>query len=307
MDITRITSPYWTKCLAGGTPVKRLSVILVFLLALVIGLFAVYFHGSGGENGSNLPPTQNGSFLKCPSAAFSGQKFSLSWGTAFLENASEVRRVPFVKFSVDVYGRTNVSTGELTAKVPVVVLCARGIDGKPLWNLTFSGYAWAYDGGRYGVKENGTAVPGVLITNTGDYLYTLVYQTAPRPSSEFRNYAPDDYFYVLGKNGTVRKFDLGRGFLPLRNAFLVSNGSYVLVGFERPLPDGSPMSGYVMILNGTEVVWSRTFQMNDPSCLCYVIPGWGKIDQNGCATFGLYDGYATYCNGTLTFHQNSNG
>ncbi|WP_297520445.1 hypothetical protein [Thermococcus sp.] len=67
------------------------------------------------------------------------------------------------------------------------------------------------------------------------------------------------------------------------------------------------MSGHVMILNGTEVVWSRTFHMNDPSCLCYVIPDWGKIDGNGCATFGLYDGYATYCNGTLTFHQNSDG
>ncbi|WP_297463613.1 hypothetical protein [Thermococcus sp.] len=59
------------------------------------------------------------------------------------------------------------------------------------------------------------------------------------------------------------------------------------------------MSDYVMVPNGTEVVWSRIFQMDDP--------GWRKIDGNGCATFGLYGGYATYCNGTMTFHQNSDG
>ncbi|WP_297479277.1 hypothetical protein [Thermococcus sp.] len=108
---------------------------------------------------------------------------------------------------------------------------------------------------------------------------SFVYQTAPGLYSEFRNYAPDDCFYVFDREGTVKKFDLGRSFLPLMNAFLVSNGSYVLMGFERPLPDGSPMSGYVMILNGTEVAWSRPFQMNDPSCLCPVIPGWGRIDK----------------------------
>ncbi|WP_456444089.1 hypothetical protein [Thermococcus sp.] len=233
--------------------------------------------------------------------------FFFNWGFVALRNESEVRAVPFVKFSVDQYGRTNVSTGNLTAEVPVVVLRACGYDGKPLWNLTFSGYTWAYDGGKYGVKENGTAVPGILATNTSDYLYALVYQASPRQFSDLRRYAPDDYFYVFGKNGTVREFDLGGGYVPIRNTFLLSNGSYVLMGLEQPQLDGSPQSGYVMILNGTKVIWSRLFQMNDPSCLCYVIPGWGGIDKNGCALFGLYDGEGRYCNGKFTYVANLTG
>ncbi|WP_297480695.1 hypothetical protein [Thermococcus sp.] len=82
--------------------------------------------------------------------------FFFNWGFVAVGNESEVRMVPFVKFNVDVYGRTNVSTGNLTAEVPVVVLRACSYDGKPLWNLTFPSYAWTYDGGRYGIKENGT-------------------------------------------------------------------------------------------------------------------------------------------------------
>ncbi|WP_297556034.1 hypothetical protein [Thermococcus sp.] len=264
----------------------------------------------GVFNGTIVYRTEDGFAIKVKNSTYlinASEVFFFNWSFVAVRNESEMRKVPFVKFSVDAYGRTNVSTGNLTAEVPVVVLRACSYDGKPLWNITFSGYTWAYDGGKYGVKENGMAVPGVMITNTSDYLYALVYQTAPRPYSEFRNYAPDDYFYVLGRNGTVKKFDLGRGFLPLRNAFLVSNGSYVLMGFERPLPDGSPMSGYVMILNGTKVIWSRLFQMNDPSCLCYVIPGWGRIDKNGCATFGLYDGEGKYCDGKFTYIENSTG
>ncbi|GAB6135729.1 hypothetical protein [Thermococcus prieurii] len=234
--------------------------------------------------------------------------FFFDWGFVAFRNESEVNTVPLVKFIVGQYGKTNVSTGNVTAEVPVVVLKACTHDGNPLWNLTLSGYAWAYDGGRYGVKSNGTALPTLLVANTSDYLYVLVYQTTPRSYSEFRNYVHiNDYFYVLGKNGTVRKFDLGRGFVPIRNTFLISNGSYVLMGFERPQPDGSPMSGYVMILNGTEVVWSRLFQMNDPSCLCYVIPGWGRINENGCAVFGLYDGEGRYCDGKFIYVANTTG
>jgi len=242
----------------------------------------------------------------CPSTPTT-KVASFDWGFVVIENESGIRTVPFVKFSVDPYGRTNVSTGRLTAKVPVVVLRACTHDGKLLWNLTLSGYLWAYDGGKYGVKANGTALPALLVTNTSDYLYVLVYQTSPRQFSDLRRYAPDDYFYVLGRNGTVRKFDLERGFVPIRNVFLVSNGSYVLLGFERPQPDGSPMSGYVMIMNGAEVVWSRTFQMKYPDCLCHVISGWGRIDEKGCAVFGLYTGEGRYCNGKFSHVANTTG
>ncbi|NJE48875.1 hypothetical protein [Thermococcus sp. 9N3] len=274
---------------------------VVILVALIAGtLVALGGLPSDGEDSQGLS-----SF--CPSTP-TARVASFDWGFIALENASEVRNVPFVKFSVDPYGRTNVSTGNVTAKVPVMVLMACSYDGKLLWNLTLSGYAWAYDDGEYGIQANGTETPALLVANTSDYPYVLVYQTTPRSYSEFRNYVSiNDYFYVLGRNGTVREFDLGRGFVPIRNPFLISNGTYVLMGFERPQPDGSPMSGYVMILNGTKVVWSRLFQMNDPSCLCYVIPGWGRIDRNGCAVFGLYDGEGRYCNGEFTYVANTTG
>jgi len=264
----------------------------------------------GVFDGAEVYGTDNGYVLRIENSTYSlnaSSVFFFNWGFVVIENASEMGSVPFVKFSVDPYGRTNVSTGRLTSKVPVVVLRACTYDGKLLWNLTFSGYAWAYDSGKYGVKANGTALPALLVTNTSDYLYVLAYQTASRPYSEFRNYASDDYFYVLGRNGTVRKFNLERGFVPIRNVFLVSNGSYVLLGFERPQPDGSPMSGYVMIMNGAEVVWNRTFQMKYPDCLCHVISGWGRIDKKGCAVFGLYTGEGRYCNGKFSHVANTTG
>jgi len=273
---------------------------VIILVALIAGtLVALGGPPSDGEDSPGLS-----SF--CPSTP-TARVASFEWGFIALENASEVKNVPFVKFLVDQYGKTNVSTGNVTAKVPVVVLMACGYDGKPLWNFTLSGYAWAYDDKKYGIEANGTVAPIVLLTNTSDYLYVLVYQTAPRQFQDLRRYAPDDYFYVLGKNGTVRKFDLGGGPVPIRNTFLISNGSYVLMGLEQPQLDGSPYAGYVMILNGTKVVWSRLFLMKDPSRLCYVIPGWGRIDRNGCAVFGLYDGEGRYCNGEFTYIANATG
>ncbi len=277
----------------------RRLVPVVILVALIAGtLVALGGLPSDGEDSSGLS-----SF--CPSTS-TARVASFDWGFVVLENSTDVRTVPFVKFIVGQYGRTNVSTGNITAKVPVVVLMACSYDGKPLWNLTLSGYIWVHDGGKYN-WYNGTALPALLVANTSDYLYVLGYQTAPREFPDLRGYAPDDYLYILGKNGTVRRFDLGRGVVPIRNAFLVSNGSYVLMGFERPQLDGSPYLGYVMILNGTEVIFQRLFRMNDPTCLCYVIPGWGRIDENGCAVFGLYDGEGRYCNGEFTYVANTTG
>ncbi len=271
-----------------------------------------YYAGEsiGVFNGTEVYKVSNGFAIRVKNSSYlinASEVFFFNWGFVAVRNESKVSTVPLIKFSVGQYGKTNMSTGNLTAEVPVVVLRACSYDGKPLWNLTLSGYAWAYDDREYGIEANGTVAPVVLATNTSDYLYVLVYQTSPRQFSDLRRYAPEDYFYVFGKNGTVRKFDLGGGYVPIRNAFLVSNGSYVLMGLEQPQLDGSPQSGYVMILNGTKVVWSRLFQMNDPSCLCYVVPGWGRIDEKGCAVFGLYDGEGRYCNGTLTFHRNSDG
>ncbi|WP_456421363.1 hypothetical protein [Thermococcus sp.] len=278
---------------------NRLVPVVVFV-AILAGTLVAF--GSLPSDGGNSPELS----ASCPSTPTT-KVASFDWGFVAVRNESEMVSVPFVKFIVDPYGRTNVSTERLTAKVPVAVLRACTYDGNLLWNLTFSGYVWAYGGGKYGVKANGTALPALLVTNTSNYLYVLTYQTAPRSYFEFRNYASDDYLYVLGKNGTVRKFDLGRSFVPIRNAFLVSNGSYVLLGFERPQPDGSPMSGYVMILRGTEVVWDRNFQMNYPACLCHVISGWGRIDENGCAVFGLYGGEGRYCNGKFNYVANTTG
>jgi len=271
---------------------------VVILVVLIAGTLVAKTLPSGGEDSPGLS-----SF--CPSTP-TARVASLGWGFVVIENAMEFTVVPFVKFSVDPYGKTNVSVGNITTKVPIRVLRACSYYKKPLWNLTLSGYLWFYDGGKYN-RYNGTALPEVLVANTSDYLYVLVYQTAPREFPDLRGYAPDDYLYILGRNGTVKVFDLGRGVVPIRNAFLVSNGSYVLMGFERPQLDGSPYLGYVMILNGTKVVWSRLFQMNDPSCLCYVIPGWGKIDKNGCAVFGLYDGEGRYCDGKFTYVANETG
>ena len=264
----------------------------------------------GVFNGTIVYRTEDGFAVKVKNSTYlinASEVFFFNWGFVAVRNESEVRAVPLVKLIVGQYGKTNVSTGSLTAEVPVVVLRACSYDGRPLWNITFSGYAWAYDGGKYGIEANGTVPPIVIATNTSNYLYVLVYQTSPRQFSDLRRYAPGDYFYVFGKNGTVRKFGLGGGYVPIRNVFLVSNGSYILMGLEQPQLDGSPQSGYVMILNGTKVIWSRLFQMNDPSCLCYVIPGWGRIDKNGCATFGLYDGEGRYCDGKFTYIENSTG
>ena len=36
--------------------------------------------------------------------------------------------------------------------------------------------------------------------------------------------------------------------------------------------------------------------------LCYVIPGWGRINEEGYATFGLYTGTGIY-NGTLIYEK----
>ncbi|WP_145955368.1 hypothetical protein [Thermococcus henrietii] len=271
-----------------------------------------YYRGEpiGVFNGAAIYKVSDGFAIKVKNSTYlinASRVFFFDWGFVAFRNESEVNTVPLVKFIVGQYGKTNVSTGNLTAEVPVVVLMACSYDGKPLWNLTLSGYAWAYDDGEYGIQANGTEAPAVLVANTSDYLYVLVYQTAPRQFQDLRRYVPDDYFYVLGKNGTVRKFDLGGGPVPIRNTFLVSNGSYVLMGLEQPQLDGSPYVGYVMILNGTKVVWSRLFQMKDPSCLCYVIPGWGRIGENGCAVFSLYDGEGRYCNGKFTYVANATG
>jgi len=286
--------------------VKRSYLIFVLILVTICGAilaytFQSYQPDSNEDTNTNTIPAQNNSPVQGSPSVFSRENFSLFWGTVFLENLEDVRETLFVKFSVDAQGKTNITVGNITARVPIVRLRACDLDGKSLWMMEFPGYLWSYEE-RYH-KNNGTAVPGVLITNTSEYLYVLVYQTAPHRVPEVRRYAPDDYLYIVGENGTVREFDLGWGVVPLRNAFLVSNGSYVLMGFERPQPDGSPYFGRVMILNGTEIIFKKAFPWKDPTCLCYVIPGWGKIDENGCATFGLYDGNATYCNGTLTFHR----
>ena len=228
--------------------------------------------------------------------------FFFDWGFIAVQDTVGRRTVPLVLYQVNANSIANISARNATSEVPLKVLMGCTYDGKPLWDMEFPGYVWAYERGSY-TKYNGTAVPDVLAAKAGDYLYVLVLQSAPKRVQEVRKYAPSDYLYVFGENGTVKELNLGKGTVPARNAFIVANGTYVLLGFERPQPDGSPQSGYVEILNGTEVLYRRLFQMTDPTCLCHVIPGWGRIDKNGCATFGLYDGYATYCNGTLTFHR----
>ena len=253
------------------------------------------------ENGYVIDNGKSRRFLNADNAFF------FDWGFIVVRNTTTKMTVPLVLYQIDANSVVNISVRSVTSDVLVKVLTGCTYDGKPLWNLTFSGYAWAYDGGKYGVKANGTALPALLVTNTSDYLYVLVYQTSPRQFSNLRRYAPDDYFYIIGENGTVRKFDLGGGAVPIRNTFLVSNGSYVLMGFEKPQLDGSPSVGQVMILNGTEVIFQRLFRMNDPTCLCHIIPGWGRIDKKGCAVFGLYTGEGRYCNGEFTYMEDSTG
>jgi len=229
------------------------------------------------------------------------QVFTLDWGLITLQKVSEVKNVSLVKFSVDSQGRTNITVKNVTAKVPIVVLSACSRDRKFLWRVEFTSYIWVYEDNYR--KENGTAVPSVLITHTDSYLYALVYQTAPHTIQDFRVEAPNDYLYILGENGTVKAIDLGSNVVPIRNVFLTSNGDYVLVGFEKPQLDGSPGSGEVIILNRTEVIFRKSFFMKDPSCLCYIIPGWGRINRNGCAVFGLYNGRGEYCNGEFTYKE----
>ncbi|AEC51189.1 hypothetical protein PNA2_0271 [Pyrococcus sp. NA2] len=222
--------------------------------------------------------------------------FFFNWGFIALQDVTQTRNVTQIMWRVGSLGVTNVSIQNVTSQVRVRLITGCTYNGKFLWSLELPGYVWVYERGNN--RKSGVSTPNVLLASTKDYLYAFIFQTAPRSFQEFRKYAPEDTLYILGENGIVRKFNLGKGVIPLRNAFLVTNNTYALLGFERSLPDGSPYLAHLMILNGSEVIYQKTFGMSEP-CLCSIIPGWGMRDENGCAIFGLYNGTATYCNGTL--------
>jgi len=264
--------------------------VFIFIVGITLAFLYTAYHSQ--------PPAQQkeGCLITSDSRVF-----TLDWGSVVLQEVNDTKEVPLVKFIVDSQGKTNITVENVTAKVPVVVLKACSKDGELLWRMEFPSYLWAYED-SYG-KENGTAVPKVLATHSYTYLYIIVYQTAPRAYQEFRAKAPNDYLYILGENGTVKVIDLGSNVVPIRNVFLTSNGNYVLIGFEKPQPDGSPYSGEIIILNKTEVLFRKTFFIKDPSCLCNIIPGWGRINRDGCAVFGLYNGRGEYCNGKFTYKE----
>ncbi|AEK72497.1 hypothetical protein GQS_02980 [Thermococcus sp. 4557] len=261
-------------------------------------------------DGSEVYNTPCGYVIKRGDSAYiinASKAFFFDWGFIAVGNTTTKRTVPIVLYQIDANSVVNISVRSVTSDVSVKVLTGCTYDGKQLWIMEFDPYLWSYSDARRNRVTNGTAYPELLFTQANGYLYLLAYQTSSSDVQDFRTYAPNDYFYIIGENGTVEKFDLGGSTVPIRNTFLVSNGSYVLMGFEKPQLDGSPRSGYVMILNGTEVLFRRSFQMNDPTCLCHVIPGWGRIDEKGCAVFGLYTGEGRYCNGEFTYVANSTG
>ena len=223
------------------------------------------------------------------------------WGFVTLSEGMKTLNTSFVIANLS-QRRANVTLQNRTATLGVKHFVACGYGGEILWEHdSVPPYYWLIYRGKYMPNREGVSYPQVLTSNTSNYLFVVEVHSAPREVPFVRRWVGEDWVYVFGREGLVKKLSLEKDSWPKRNVFISSAGNYTILGFEQPQEDGSPAYGRVLIFNGSEVIFDKTFPY-DPNCLCYVIPGWGRINEEGYATFGLYTGTGIY-NGTLIYEK----
>lgn len=227
------------------------------------------------------------------------ETYNLSWGTVKADTIVKKTVIPEVVLKIS--SKVTPITKNRTAKAVVVHFKAFSKDGKTLWEYdSITPYLWkTIDDVIF--RKSGFAEPLIMVSNTSSYLFIVEVHSAPREVPFVRRWVGEDWVYVFGERGLVKKLSLGKNPWPKRNVFISSAGNYTILGFEQPQGDGSPAYGRVLIFNGSEVIFDKTFPY-DPNCLCYVIPGWGRINEEGYSTFGLYTGTGIY-NGTFTYKK----
>ena len=225
--------------------------------------------------------------------------YNLSWGEVVLETFEEHTSVPSIILNISSSGKGHFMVENKTEKLRVTRFAAYSHSGEFLWeHYAMSPYLWKIYWSST-LKSQGISEPLILVSHTSDYLFIVELYSGPKEMPDVRAKLGMDWLYIFGKEGIIKKMNLGKGYWPKRNAFLVSNGTYTLFGFEQPEGDGSPAYGRVIIFNNTEVIFDKTFEY-DPDCLCNVIPGWGEISEDGHAIFGLYNGIGIF-NGTFEY------
>lgn len=220
------------------------------------------------------------------------ETYNLSWGVVEADTTVKKTLIREVILNISSHVVTPIIKNR-TAKAVVVRFKALSNGGRVLWQHdSIPPYLWQQiDNGIF--IDSGVAEPLIMVSNTGRYLFLVEAHSGPREIPDVRNWVGKDWLYVFGRDGLVKKLNLGKGAWPKRNIFMSSAGNYTILGFEEPQDDGSPLFGRVLIFNGTEVIFDKSFPY-DPGCLCYVIPGWGYIDSDGHAVFGLYTGTGVY-------------
>ncbi|AEH24958.1 hypothetical protein [Pyrococcus yayanosii] len=233
----------------------------------------------------------------------SSSAYFFTWGFVASIEDTRTMNVPFVIVNITRY-ETNVTVLNkiITVNVKRLVVCS--YEGKLLWSYELKHpyyYYWTINYGSEMSSKEGLSYPQILISNTSNYLFVVEIYSAPREMSFVRRWVGDDFVYIFGKQGLIKKLSLGENPWPKRNVFVSSAGNYTILGFEQPQGDGSPAFGRVLIFSGTEVIFDKIFPY-DPNCLCHVIPGWGHVNEDGYAVFGLYTGVGIY-NGTFTYRE----
>jgi len=245
-------------------------------------------------------------FIKTNRTAYritSSEAYFFPWGFVGLYERNETVELPLILVDVTYYPVVALELKNKTATLQVKHFVACDYRGNLLWDhAQMLPYIWEVR--KVARSEEGISWPQIFVSSTRGHFFIAEFHGGlpadKMPDARYK--LGNDWLYVYGKEGLVKKIDLGRGYWATRNIFLASNGSYTILGFECPQSDGSPMFGRVIIFENTKPIFDKKFDY-DPNCLCHVIAGWGKIREDGCATFGLYTGIGTYCNGT--FHYES--
>ncbi|WP_237710135.1 hypothetical protein [Pyrococcus sp. ST04] len=234
----------------------------------------------------------------------SSQAYFFPWGFIASIQRSKTLNVQLIIMNLS-QPKVNVTVQNKETTVRVKQLVACSYDRKLLWEYEAGvPYHWIIHYGEEMPSREGVSYPSILTSSTESYLFLVEIHSAPREVPSIRRWVGEDWVYIFGKNGLVKKLSLGKDSWPKRNVFISSAGNYTILGFEQPQEDGSPAYGRVLIFKGAEVIFNKTFSYKS-GCLCYIIPGWGNIDENGYATFGLYTGIGIYnaTSGKFTYKE----